>query len=352
MNASIEALRDNLRRYYGEVLKSSSDLATNACCADGAPPDFVLDALAKVDERVLARFYGCGWPISQALRGAVVVDLGCGTGRDAYVLSQLVGPEGFVHGVDMTPGQLEVAQETLASHMERFGYDKPNVAFHLDYMEELRDIADASVDVVVSNCVVNLSPMKDRVLATAARVLREGGEFYLSDVFVDRRLDPALAADPLLHAECLGGALYLNDFLDLAREAGFADPRVVKRSPITVQNAAIARKVGAARFESVTLRLLLLPELERRCEDYGQVATYRGGMDEAPAVFWLDDHHAFEVGRPERVCGNTADMLTKTRFAPWFDVTARGWHMGEYPCGPTMASTVHAPAVGAAGRCC
>ena len=70
---------------------------------------------------------------------------------------------------------------------------------------------------------------------------------------------------------------------------------------------------------------LLLPDLEPRCEDYGQVATYLGGVPGAEAVLWLDDHHAFEVGRPERVCGNTADMLTRTRFAPFFRVTDRGW---------------------------
>lgn len=351
MNTSIDSLRDNLRRYYGEVLSSSADLATNACCASGAPPEHVLAALENIDPRVQERFYGCGWPIPPAIRSRTVVDLGCGTGRDVYLLSQFVGAEGFVHGVDMTDNQLALGRETLDGHMLRFGYERPNVAFHLDFIEELRDIADASVDVVVSNCVVNLSPMKDRVLAACARVLRAGGEVYISDVFADRRLDPALAADPLLHAECLGGAMYLHDFLDLARDAGFADPRVVKRAPITIQSGAVARRVGAARFESVTLRLLLLPELERRCEDYGQVATYRGGMEEAPAVFWLDDHHAFEVGRPERVCGNTADMLTRTRFAPYFEVSARGWHMGEFPCGPTMASRVHA-VVAASGSCC
>jgi arsenite methyltransferase len=352
VDVSIEQLRENLRRYYGEVLSSSKDLATNACCVGGAPPDFVLDALARVDARVQERFYGCGWPISQALRGATVVDLGCGTGRDVYVLSQLVGPDGFVHGVDMTANQLAVGQQTLVSHMERFGYERANVAFHQDFIEEAAAVPDGSADVIVSNCVVNLSPMKDRVLANCARMLRPGGEVYLSDVFADRRLDPELAADPLLHAECLGGASYLHDFLDLARATGFADPRIVKRAPITIQNPAIQRRVGGARFESVTLRLLLLPELERRCEDYGQVATYAGGMDEAPALFWLDDHHCFEAGRPERVCGNTADMLTKTRFARWFEVTPRRWHMGEFPCGPTMASNLHAPASGGGGACC
>lgn len=348
-----DRLRDHLRDYYGTQLTGSADLKTSACCATDAPPAFLRSALARIDAEVLSRFYGCGWPISQALAGAVVVDLGCGTGRDVYLLSQLVGQTGHVHGLDMTPSQLAVARDTLASHMARFGYDRPNVSLHEGFIEDMSTLGlpDGSVDLVVSNCVINLSPDKPRVLGEAARLLREGGEVYVSDVFADRRLTPEVMNDPLLYAECLGGALYLNDFLDHAKRAGFADPRVVKRRPITLDDPDLARRAGAARFESVTLRLLKLPTLEPRCEDYGQLATYKGGMSEAPDLFWLDDHHAFERGRPERVCGNTADMLTRTRFARWFDVTPRGPHFGEYPCGPTMAATVHA-VTSAAASCC
>lgn len=103
--------------------------------------------------------------------------------------------------------------------------------------------------------------------------------------------------------------------------------------------------------------LLKLAGLDAQCEDYGQVATYRGGIDGAETLFWLDDHHAFERGRPERVCGNTAAMLTDTRFARWFDVTgARTTHFGAYPCGPTLAAAQYqASAAGAdcaSGACC
>jgi hypothetical protein len=125
-------------------------------------------------------------------------------------------------------------------------------------------------------------------------------------------------------------------------------------APITIQNDAIAARVGAARFTSVTYRLFKLPDLDAQCEDYGQLATYRGGIVGAETLVWLDDHHAFERGRPERVCRNTGAMLSATRFAPFFDVTPAGSvHFGEFLCGPTMAAAQYAAAPpGGAGACC
>lgn len=339
-------LRRRLQRYYGEILRRSDDLATNACCAAGAPPRHLATALERVHEQVRERFYGCGFPIPEALEGATVLDLGCGAGRDCYVLAQLVGPKGRVIGIDMTGPQLAVARETLGWHMDRFGHADANVSFREGYIEDLAGagIPDASVDVVVSNCVVNLSPAKERVLTEVHRVLRPGGEFHLGDVVADRRLPAEVASDPLLHAECLGGALYEGDLDSLARRAGFPDPRRVWAAPIDVRNAEVEARVGPARFRSVRLRLFKLEGLDERCEDYGQVATYRGGLPGAEARFVLDDHHAFEPGRPERVCGNTAAMLGETRLAPWFRIEGdRGVHHGRFPCGSTLATARQSP---------
>ena len=348
-------VHESVQDYYGRVLQRSEDLATNACCASGAPPAWIASALGNVHEDVVSRFYGCGFPIAPAIEGAVVLDLGCGSGRDVYVVSQLVGPAGFVHGVDMTAAQLDVPRGTLDWHMDRFGFGKPNVAFHQGYIERLGElpIAAGSVDVVISNCVVNLSPAKDQVLEGVHRLLKPGGEFYLSDVFVDRRLPAEISNDPLLHAECLGGAPYGPDFLSLARRSGFLDPRPVTSAPITIQNPEIERRVGAARFSSVTLRLFKLPDLEERCEDHGQVATYRGGIPGHETLFALDDHHLFEKGRPERVCGNTAAMLEETRLRSWFRIDGdRSQHFGEFPCGATLAQQARGPDEGGAAPCC
>lgn len=355
LDTSPDELQAFVRDYYGAQLKSSTDLKTNACCATGAPPTWIAKRLAHVHPDVLSRFYGCGFPIPHGVDGATVLDLGCGTGRDAFVLAQLVGPTGHVHGLDMTEAQLALARETSAWHAERFGHAAPNTTFHHGFMEDLAAVGlkDASIDLVVSNCVVNLSPRKDLVLREAARVLKVGGEFYVSDVFADRRLPDDLAKDPLLYAECLGGALYQPDFVAMAKRAGFIDPRVMSSAPITVQNDEIAARLGAARFFSVTYRLFKLPGLDEQCEDYGQVATYRGGIDGAESLFWLDDHHAFERGRPERVCANTAAMLQETRLSKWFDVAGeKTTHYGPYACGPTMAAAQYPTTTTATGAAC
>ncbi|MEO8601071.1 MAG: methyltransferase domain-containing protein [bacterium] len=268
-NPAEQNLQEFVREYYGKFLASSADLKTNACCATGAPPAWIASRLANVHKDVVNRFFGCGFPIPHGLRGVTAVDLGCGTGRDVYVLAQLVGPDGHVHGVDMTEEQLVLARETATWHADKFRFARPNTTFHHGYVEDLRalGLADGSVDVVISNCVVNLSPRKDLVLAEVFRVLKPGGELYVSDVFADRRLPPEIATDPVLYAECLGGALYQADFVSLAKRAGFADPRVVGTSPISIQNDEISIKVGAARFTSVTYRLFKLEGLDEQCED-------------------------------------------------------------------------------------
>ncbi|NEQ96059.1 MAG: methyltransferase domain-containing protein [Cyanothece sp. SIO2G6] len=328
--------------YYGKKLSSSQDLKTNACCATGAPPAWITSRLNNVSEAVTSRFYGCGYPIPHGLSNATVLDLGCGTGRDVFIISQLIGSEGKVYGLDMTEEQLLVARQTEQWHADKFGYTQPNTTFYQGYIEDLQasGIEDESIDVVVSNCVVNLSPRKDLVLCEVYRVLKQGGEFYISDVVADRRLRPEIANDPVLHAECLGGALYEADFLSLAKKAGFTDPRLVSRAPITVQNQEINEKVGNARFYSATYRLFKIEGLDDQCEDYGQLATYKGGILGAESLFWLDDHHAFEAHRPERICANTAAMLEQTRFSKWFEIQgSKTQHFGVFDCGLTMAAT-------------
>lgn len=354
-NQDEASLQHFVRDYYGTLLQSSADLKTNACCASGAPPSWIQNRLQHVHEEVQRRFYGCGFPIPHGVDGKIVVDLGCGTGRDVYVLAQLVGPVGHVHGVDMTEAQLKLARETAAWHATRFRYDKPNTTFHHGYIEDLKSLGlhDDSADLVVSNCVVNLSPRKDLVLGEVFRVLKRGGEFYISDVFADRRLSDEVVRDPILYAECLGGAMYQADFVSLAKRTGFVDPRIVESSPIAIHHDEVLAKVGATKFTSVTYRLFKLDGLDDQCEDYGQCATYRGGILGAETLFWLDDHHAFEMGRAERICANTAAMLSQTRFATWFDVVGeKKTHYGAFPCGPTMAATQYAKRDGAATGCC
>ena len=309
---------ESVQNYYGKVLQHSNDLKTSACCDVSSMPDWLKPLLAKLHPQVTERYYGCGLVAPAVLEGARMLDLGSGSGRDCYLLAQLVGSQGQVVGVDMTVEQLAVANAHLQYHAEQFGF--ANVEFRQGYIENLDalGLSDASFDVIVSNCVINLSPDKDSVLREAYRLLKKGGELYFSDIYADRRLPAALREDELLYGECLGGALYWNDFHNLAKRHGFADPRLVEDRPIAITDPKLAAKLGNTRFYSATYRLFKLDDLEPACEDHGQAVIYHGGIAAAPHTFVLDKHHHIETGKVFPVCGNTYRMLHDSRFAPYF----------------------------------
>lgn len=330
-------MHDIVRQYYGETLCSSRDLQTSACTTDAGLPEYVKPILARVHDEVLSRYYGCGLVLPEALEGLTVLDLGCGAGRDVYLLSKLVGERGRVIGVDMTEEQLAVARRHQEYHRHAFGHAESNVSFLHGYIERLSDLelADSSVDVIVSNCVLNLAPDKAAVLRDAWRVLKPGGEFYFSDIYADRRVPKGLTSDPVLYGECLGGALYWNDFLQLARRHGFVDPRLVDDHPVTVGNPDLAARIGNIIFYSATYRLFKLDSLEPACEDHGQAVVYRGSIPHHPHVLVLDKHHRIETGKHFAVCGNTWRMLQDTRFAHHFEFLGDfERHYGIFPgCG-------------------
>lgn len=349
--------REQVKQYYGEVVQASADLKTSACTTSTPLPARLRQALGNVHDEVMARYYGCGLVCPPVLDGLRVLDLGSGSGRDCYALAQLVGANGEVVGVDMTEAQLEVARRHLDWHARRFGYPQSNVQFLHGYLEELENLPlePASFDLIVSNCVVNLAVDKGAVLRNAWRLLKPGGEIYFADIYADRRVPRDLAADPVLYGECLGGALYWNDFLALAKQAGFADPRLVEDRPIVVEQEALAAKVAPIRFFSATWRLFKLDKLEPACEDYGQGVVYRGSIEDSPASFMLDKHHVFTRGKLHLVCGNTWRMLADTRLAPHFDFVGN-WnrHYGIFEgCGTLLpfSDSPGAPPAGAGGCC-
>lgn len=305
--------------YYGKQLQNTSDLKTSACCDISLIPEWLKPLLSNIHPEVLSRYYGCGLVCPALLEGCRILDLGCGSGRDVYALAQLVGPTGSVVGVDMTDEQLEMAKNHQAYHADKFSYD--NVTFIQGYIEKLDELPldPNSFDVIVSNCVVNLSPDKLAVLAGVNRLLKPGGEFYFSDVYADRRVPEAVKNDPVLYGECLGGALYWNDFLRVSKASGFIDPRLVTDRPLEITDPQLIPRIGALNFYSATYRLFKIDTLEDACEDYGQAVIYSGTIHDSADVFHLDAHHSIETGRVFPVCGNTYKMLKESRFSQHFN---------------------------------
>lgn len=314
-------MQEHVRNYYGETLTRSEDLQTNACCTDESPPQHIRSILSSIHDEVSSRYYGCGLIIPEDIAGLNVLDLGCGAGRDCYLLSALVGETGKVTGVDMTPQQLAVAKGHIDFHTNKFNYNKPNVRFLQGNLEALTllDLEYESFDLIVSNCVINLCTDKTAVLKDAFRLLKPGGEMYFSDVYADRKIPKLLAEDPDLYGECLSGALYWNDFIFAAKQVGFIDPRLVKDRKIEIENPRLQEKTGTISFHSATYRLFKLDSLEPACEDYGQAVIYKGSIEHQPHEFRLDKHHTISTGKAFPVCGNTWRMLNETRFKKHFE---------------------------------
>mmetsp|Transcript_74168 Transcript_74168/g.204697 ORF Transcript_74168/g.204697 Transcript_74168/m.204697 type:complete len:354 (-) Transcript_74168:91-1152(-) len=346
--------KDAVKEYYSKHLKTSNDLQTNACCTAAAPPEHIIKALGKIHDEVISKYYGCGLCLPEDIEGLSILDLGCGAGRDVYIASQLVGSEGKVVGVDMTKEQLDVAIGHQQWHADKFGYK--NTDFKLGYIERLGELGldQGSFDVIISNCVINLSPDKESVLKEAYRLLKPGGELYFSDVYADRRVPQTLREDPVLWGECISGALYWNDFHNLAKKCGFLDPRLVKDSRITVNNKKLEGKLGCIGFYSATYRLFKLDDLESHCEDYGQAVIYKGTVPLCPDLFVLDGHHEIEKGKVFPVCGNTWKMLHDTRFRKHFEfIGSFDTHYGIYDgCGTLIPFSSAKEGKASSGGCC
>ena len=349
-----EDRKQAVKDYYGKVLKTQKDLKTSACCSVESFPEPIKAIIKNIEPEILDKFYGCGSPIPPLLEGCRVLDLGSGTGRDVYIASALVGEHGFATGVDMTDEQLDIARKHKDTQMKRFGFKRCNVDFRKGYIEDLKEagIDDNSQDVVISNCVINLSPDKRKVFSEIFRVLKPGGELYFSDVFADRRIPEEIKNDPVLYGECLGGAMYIEDFRRMLRGLGCLDVRYMSKRKINIDDPMIAENVGGITFCSMTVRAFKLDDLEDICEDYGQVAYYEGTITNLTHQFMLDDYHLFTAHKPMLVCGNTASMLLNTRLARHFKIIGdKSHHFGPFLCGPS-SKAFDTQSNSGGGSCC
>jgi ubiquinone/menaquinone biosynthesis C-methylase UbiE len=295
------------------------------------PARYVRDTLTP---SVVKSFRGFNTPLPGLIDGCRVLLLGCGTGRDAFVASKLVGARGRVLAVDPSPGALREATKATAGQMARFGRTKANVEFVQGYPEDLASLGvrDASCVVVLTNYSLNLALDKQRVIDEAYRVLRFGGELYLGALFSDRRITETLLEDPRLKHAILRGAIYLEDFRRWLRSVGWESFRYMQKRRVVIADAREREALGDTDLVYRVVRAFKLDNLEDLCENYGQSLEYLGTAAGYNQFFDLDDKHRFFVDKPIRVCGNTCALVENTRFSPYFRIKGSrdGKHFGLY----------------------
>jgi SAM-dependent methyltransferase len=255
-----EAVRGRYRQAAMRDAKDSSDDrpccgGSDSCCGseDAAGQStrfgYTIEELKLLPEGADLGL-GCGNPTALAALsvGEVVVDLGSGAGIDCFLAARRVGDSGRVIGVDMTPEMVERAR----ANAERAGFT--NVEFRLGEIEHL-PIADGSVDVIISNCVVNLAPEKDLVLTDALRVLKHGGRISISDLVLEREPPAEIRANIALLTGCVAGAMVKREFLSALERAGFVDVKIDEESPyLKLEHlASLAAEAGISEEGAATI---------------------------------------------------------------------------------------------------
>jgi arsenite methyltransferase len=208
-----------LREHYGEAARHAAEHeSARECCETVGAAVYDSDLLDELPAEAVAASIGCANPVAIAdLRaGEDVLDLGSGGGIDVLLSARRVAPGGTAYGLDMTDEMLELAR----ANQQRAGIT--NATFLYGHIEDI-PLPDASVDVVLSNCVINLSPNKEAVFAETFRVLRSGGRLAIADVTADREPDAALRADPQAWTDCVAGALTRQRYSELLSDTGFVD---------------------------------------------------------------------------------------------------------------------------------
>src|SRR6195256_4915026 len=333
--STINAESEVRKRYAAGARATEAKL----CC----PVDYNAEYLKVIPQEVIDRDYGCGDPSKYLREGETVLDLGSGTGKICFIAAQVVGPKGKVIGIDMTDEMLAVARTNAPIVAERIGYS--NVEFRKGRIQDLglnvcfldaelkrRPISDAasflaadelaqelrvknpliandSIDVVVSNCVLNLveAHSKRQLFEEIFRVLKIGGRAVISDIVSDEEVPEHLQNDPELWSGCISGALTEEGFLAAFTEAGFYGVQILNRDDQPWQT------VEGIEFRSVTIEAF--KGKQGPCVERTQAVIYRGPFKEVLD----DDNHRMERGVRYAVCDKTYNLYRKAPYQQFFE---------------------------------
>jgi len=304
-NNSLAVVKD----FYTEAADTAKEDILNPACYDPA-------LMAHIPEKYRFRGYGCGSPVMDAgiVEGEHVVDLGSGRGIECFIAAKQVGPEGKVTGIDMLDPMLDHAREGQASVAKNLGYD--NMDFRKGYLETL-PLDENAADLLLSNCVLNLSTDKRRTFAEMFRVLKPGGRLTISDVVCETEPGPEIRNDDTLHGECIAGAQTQKNLCGLLEEAGFESLLMVKRFPY--------RTVGGHQFFSLTF------SARKPYEDEKVKAVYRGPLETAITA----SGKILTPGTVAELPKQEAELLGEQLFIINKDGAVDNIFVGESCCCPT-----------------
>ena len=296
---------DDLTQKVSDRYAKAATTGEQMCC----PTSYDMQHLKTfIPEEVLKISYGCGTPagLKTVSPGEIVLDIGSGGGIDCFEASRLVGPTGHVIGIDMTDTMLEIARRNAVIVANNLGYAASNVEFRKG-MADTMPVDDNTIDLIISNCVINLAPDKRKVFREMFRVAKPGGRFTISDIVADQPVPQYLMHDTAKWGDCLSGALTLTDYMDGMQEAGFLGIHLIKSSPW--------QRIDGIHFFSVTLtgyRLATTPTAQT-----ARYATLRG-----PFSCVVDEQGAtYHRGVPQSLTPEQAQLLSQPPFAGHFLLT-------------------------------
>ncbi len=249
--SSNEEIKEMVKEKYGQIARQASEQkAGTGCCCGSAP--YTLDySIMSDDYKGIEGYFddadlglGCGLPTeyAQIRKGDTVLDLGSGAGNDVFIARRYAGEAGKVIGIDMTQDMIDKANGNNA----KLKFE--NVEFRLGEIEAL-PVEDDSVDVVISNCVLNLVPDKEKAFSEIQRVLKSGGRFCVSDIVLNAELHPNLRSAAAMYAGCIAGALMKDDYINIINKAGFGKVEIVKEKNITVPSSLLMNYIDLEEIE-------------------------------------------------------------------------------------------------------